>query len=311
MLEKNYKFLLWIYIFWFLGSVLLVSLHIIPPELTAVQSLFLVFTGVFAAVFFIMQYGKWLGSAITLLIFVVSTCIEWMQLSYTDEYIGSTLGGSVYGIPITMGFIWVGMVAGTHIIAREITLKINIDWIRGGIYSFIAATMVMIFEVLIEPITMQSKQLYITQNGFTILQLSDFINWWLLGLILHLMIYFILSLTDSWERLKYPDLKSEIVIVYWIIIAFFVFLSFYLDLWTSIAIIIVSNIIFTACYFFSLEKEAQPKKKSNDYSDFFSFCKNFWVAICAFSIINGSELPDIAPAPITNKFLNVGDFWRM
>lgn len=95
MLEKNYKFLLWIYIFWFLGSVLLVSLHIIPPELTAVQSLFLVFTGVFAAVFFIMQYGKWLGSAITLLIFVVSTCIEWMQLSYTDEYIGSTLGGSV------------------------------------------------------------------------------------------------------------------------------------------------------------------------------------------------------------------------
>lgn len=46
MLEKNYKFLLWIYIFWFLGSVLLVSLHIIPPELTAVQSLFLVFTGV-------------------------------------------------------------------------------------------------------------------------------------------------------------------------------------------------------------------------------------------------------------------------
>ncbi|HEM2380098.1 TPA: DUF422 domain-containing protein, partial [Listeria monocytogenes] len=29
MLEKNYKFLLWIYIFWFLGSVLLVSLHII------------------------------------------------------------------------------------------------------------------------------------------------------------------------------------------------------------------------------------------------------------------------------------------
>ncbi|EAG5024680.1 DUF422 domain-containing protein, partial [Listeria monocytogenes] len=42
----------------------------------------------------------------------------------------------------------------------------------------------------------------------------------------------------------------------------FVFLSFYLDLWTSIAIIIVSNIIFTACYFFSLEKEAQPKKKS-------------------------------------------------
>ncbi|WP_394809925.1 hypothetical protein, partial [Listeria seeligeri] len=23
--------------------------------------------------------------------------------------------------------------------AREITLKINIDWIRGGIYSFIAA----------------------------------------------------------------------------------------------------------------------------------------------------------------------------
>ncbi|EAC3172104.1 carotenoid biosynthesis protein [Listeria monocytogenes] len=262
MLEKNYKFLLWIYIFWFLGSVLLVSLRIIPPELTAVQSLFLVFTGVFAAVFFIMQYGKWLGSAITLLIFVVSTCIEWMQLSYTDEYIGSTLGGSVYGIPITMGFIWVGMVAGTHIIAREITLKINIDWIRGGIYSFIAATMVMIFEVLIEPITMQSKQLYITQNGFTILQLSDFINWWLLGLILHLMIYFILSLTDSWERLKYPDLKSEIVIVYWIIIAFFVFLSFYLDLWTSIAIIIVSNIIFTACYFFSLEKEAQPKKKS-------------------------------------------------
>ncbi|EGS3936771.1 carotenoid biosynthesis protein [Listeria monocytogenes] len=262
MLEKNYKFLLWIYIFWFLGSVLLVSLHIIPPELTAVQSLFLVFTGVFAAVFFIMQYGKWLGSAITLLIFVVSTCIEWMQLSYTDEYIGSTLGGSVYGIPITMGFIWVGMVAGTHIIAREITLKINIDWIRGGIYSFIAATMVMIFEVLIEPITMQSKQLYITQNGFTILQLSDFINWWLLGLILHLMIYFILSLTDSWERLKYPDLKSEIVIVYWIIIAFFVFLSFYLDLWTSIAIIIVSNIIFTACYFFSLEKEAQLKKKS-------------------------------------------------
>lgn len=200
------------------------------------------------------------------------------------------------------------MVAGTHIIAREITLKINIDWIRGGIYSFIAATMVMIFEVLIEPITMQSKQLYITQNGFTILQLSDFINWWLLGLILHLMIYFILSLTDSWERLKYPDLKSEIVIVYWIIIAFFVFLSFYLDLWTSIAIIIVSNIIFTACYFFSLEKKRKLKRNPNDYSDFFSFCKNFWVAICAFSIINGRELPDIAPAPITNKFLNLGDF---
>lgn len=36
MLEKNYKFLFWIYIFWFLGSVLLVFLYIILLELIVV-----------------------------------------------------------------------------------------------------------------------------------------------------------------------------------------------------------------------------------------------------------------------------------
>lgn len=64
------------------------------------------------------------------------------------------LGGSVYGIFIIMGFIWVGMVVGMYIIVWEIILKINIDWICGGIYLFIVVMMVMIFEVLIELIIM-------------------------------------------------------------------------------------------------------------------------------------------------------------
>ncbi|WP_239256496.1 DUF422 domain-containing protein [Listeria ilorinensis] len=254
MLEKNYKLLLWIYIFWFLISVLLTTLHVLPPTLSGAQSLFLIFSGIFGACFFIMQYGKGLGWAITILIFAVTTCIEWMQISFNEELAGPTIGFTISGIPVTFGFIWVGLIAGTHIIAREITLKMSIDWLRGGIYAIIAATMVMIFEILIEPISMQAKQLFMT-DGLTILQLSDVANWWTLGLILHLMIYFILSLTDQWGDLRYPDLKSEIVIVYWIIIAFFVFLAFYSDLWTSIIIGLIANVIFTICYYVSLDKE--------------------------------------------------------
>ncbi|EUJ31984.1 hypothetical protein MFLO_07337 [Listeria floridensis FSL S10-1187] len=254
MLEKNYKFLLWLYIFWFLGSVLLISLGVLRSDIAGVNSIFLIFTGIFATVFFIMQYGKGLGSAITILIFVVTTSIEWMQISFADEAYSSTgYGFMIQGVPVTFGFIWIGLIAGTHVIAREITLKVNIDWLRGGMYAVIAATMVMIFEVLVEPISVQAKQMPFLGNGLTILQFSDVANWWLLGLILHLMIYFILSLTDKWENLKYPDLKSEIVIVYWIIVAFFVFLSFYADLWASITVGIIANIIFTICYFFSLD----------------------------------------------------------
>lgn len=262
MLEKNYKFLLWLYILWFLASVLLISLGVLPSSLTRIHSIFLIFTGIFATVFFIMQYGKGLGSAITILIFVVTTSIEWMQLGFADENYGGNYGFTIQGIPVTFGFIWIGLIAGTHVIAREITLKVKIDWLRGGMYSVIAATMVMIFEVLIEPISVQTKQLPFLGNGLTVLQFSDIANWWLLGLILHLMIYFILSLTDKWENLKYPDLKSEIVIVYWIILAFFVFLSFYADLWASISVGLIANIIFTICYYFSLDnKKGEPPSK--------------------------------------------------
>lgn len=255
MLEKIYKFLLWIYIFWFLINICLITFHVTPPHLTTLHSLFLVLTGIFALVFFIMQYGTGLGLAMISLVFIVSVSIEWMQLSFTEQNYAAHFGLDIYGVPITFGFIWIGIIAGTHIIAREITLKISIDWLRGGIYSIIAATMVMIFEVLIQPISMQSKNLLALGNGITVLQLSDFINWWLLGFILHLLIFFILSLTDKWGKLKYPDLKLELVIVYWIIIAFFVFLSLYIDLWSSIAIIIGANALFTLCFYISLDKE--------------------------------------------------------
>ncbi|WP_163652389.1 carotenoid biosynthesis protein [Listeria sp. PSOL-1] len=254
MLEKNYKFLLWIYIFWFLGSVLLTSLHILGPELTSIHSLFLIFAGIFAAVFFIMQYGKGLGLAITILIFVVTLCIEWMQLSYTGNAASESFEMVLNGMPITFAFIWIGLIAGTHIIAREITLKINIDWIRGGIYAIIGATMIMFFEILIDPILLQAKRLFLMNLGFTDIQVSDLVNWWTLGLILHLMIYFILSLTNRWENLKYPDLKSEIITVYWIIIVFFVFLSSFGGLWFSIAITLFANLLFTSGYYLSLAK---------------------------------------------------------
>ncbi|WP_088809473.1 MULTISPECIES: DUF422 domain-containing protein [Listeria] len=253
MLEKNYKFLLWLYIFWFLGSILLISIGVLPSKITGVHSIFLIFTGIFAMVFFIVQYGKGLGTAITILIFAVTTCIEWMQLSFADDMYTFNYGFMIKGIPVTFGFIWIGLIAGTHVIAREITLKVNIDWLRGGMYAVIAATMVMVFEVLVEPISTQVKQLPFLGNGLTILQFSDITDWFLLGLILHLMIYFILSLTNRWENLKYPDLKSEIVVVYWIILAFFIFLSLYADLWATIVVGLIANVIFTICYYLSLE----------------------------------------------------------
>lgn len=255
MLEKIYKYLLWLFIVWFLVNILLITFHVTPPHLTTLHSLFLMFTGVFALGFFVLEYGTGLGLAMISLVFIVSVSIEWMQLSFTEENYAAHFGLDIYGIPVTFGFIWVGMIAGTHVIAREITLKIRIDWLRGAVYAIIAATMVMIFEVLIQPISLLSKNLMTLGSGVTVLQLSDFISWWLLGFILHLLIFFILSLTDKWEKLKYPDLKLEMVIVYWIIIAFFVFLSLYINLWSSIAIIIGANALFTLCFYIGLDKE--------------------------------------------------------
>ncbi|EIA21260.1 hypothetical protein X560_1948 [Listeria fleischmannii 1991] len=261
MLERNYKILLWLYIFWFLGSIILISLGILPSRITGVHSVFLIFTGVFATVFFIVQYGKGLGSAITILIFAVTTCIEWMQLSFAEDVYTASYGFMIKGVPVTFGFIWIGLIAGTHVIAREITLKVNIDWLRGGMYAVIAATMVMIFEIIVEPISIQAKQLPFLGNGLTILQFSDVANWFLLGLILHLMIYFILSLTNRWEHLKYPDLKSEIVVVYWIILAFFIFLSLYVDVWATITVGLTANLIFTICYYLSLDSKPRIRLK--------------------------------------------------
>lgn len=211
--------------------------------------------------FLILQYGKGLGSAITILIFAVSTSIEWMQTSLTTNGplagVASDFGLVIKGIPVAFGFIWLVLIVGTHVIAREITIKIKIDWIRGGIYAVIAATMVMVFEMLIEPVAMQVKQLATSTPALTVVQMTDAANWWMLGLILHLMIYFMLSLTDQWGVLHFPTLKSELVLVYWIVLSFFLVLGYFMGLWSIIIIVLVGNILFTICYYLSLENDTK------------------------------------------------------
>ncbi|EUJ25165.1 hypothetical protein PGRAN_00480 [Listeria grandensis FSL F6-0971] len=263
MVEKRFRFFVWLYMAMFFIAVLLIVLNILPVRLTAVHALFFIVSGIFAVIFLILQYGKGLGSAITILIFMVSTCIEWMQTSLTSGGDGSGVttdfGLVINGIPVAFGFIWLVLIVGTHVIAREITLKIKIDWLRGGIYAVIGATMVMVFEMLIEPVAMQVKQLATESPTITIIQMTDAANWWMLGLILHLMIYFMLSLTDQWGKLHFPTLKSELVLVYWIVLSFFLVLGYYMGLWNIIAITLTGNILFTICYYLSLENDTKKK----------------------------------------------------
>lgn len=263
MVEKRFRFFVWLYMALFFIAVVFIVLDILPARLTVVHALFFIVSGVFAVVFLILQYGKGLGSAITILIFVVSTSIEWMQTSLTNSGPGgasvtTNFGLVINGIPVAFGFIWLVLIVATHVVAREITLKIKIDWIRGGIYAVIAATMVMVFEMLIEPVAMQVKQLATASPTLTIIQMTDAANWWLLGLILHLMIYFMLSLTDQWGKLHYPSLKSELVLVYWIVLSFFLVLGYFMGLGNILLITLGGNVLFTICYYLSLgpdEKE--------------------------------------------------------
>lgn len=263
MVEKRFRFFVWLYMALFFVAVILIVLNVLPLRLTEIHALFFIVSGVFAVIFLILQYGKGLGSAITILIFAVSTSIEWMQTSLTNagqpNDVTTDFGLVINGIPVAFGFIWLVLIVGTHVISREITLKIRIDWIRGGIYAVIAATMVMVFEMLIEPVAMQVKQSALDSPTLTIIQMTDAANWWMLGLILHLMIYFMLSLTDQWGKLHFPTLKSELVLVYWIVLSFFLVLGYFMGLWSILLVTLIGNILFTVCYYLSLENDTKKK----------------------------------------------------
>lgn len=107
MLENFDRFIFRFFVFWYICGVILLTFDILPPSLEWANTVFLVLTGVLGAIFLIKQYGKILGTVLSILIIIITFIVEGVGVHYGilfgDYFYNPDFGLILFEVPFTIG----------------------------------------------------------------------------------------------------------------------------------------------------------------------------------------------------------------
>lgn len=121
--------------------------------------------------------------------FFIGMGVEWIGVHtgylFGSYYYGENLGWLWYGVPIIIGINWVMLT----IISSSVAIKIPIN---KYLQAFIAATLMLVLDLLIEPFAIVSDYWYWEGE----IPLSNFVTWFIIALFLQL-IWFHFNLAEK------------------------------------------------------------------------------------------------------------------
>ncbi|MBU9714746.1 carotenoid biosynthesis protein [Evansella tamaricis] len=262
------------FLFWYVCGTVLLTFDILPQWLEWANIVFLVTTGLLAILYFTRQSNYptniiIIGSVFFLTMFMegvgVKTGLFFGEYDYKSDF-----GPKLFGVPITIGFAWMMVIATSQVLASPLLSLLHTSKIKGLLFSLYGAFIATSLDLIIDPVAFHVKEYWIWhESGFYYdIPLSNFSGWFILSFILHYFIYILLPM----DALSKPPVKRSywrqyMVYLYGMIMLMFILIAMMNQLY--IASTISSFALLLVYYsYYSLEKWTVKKNDNTEKAPF-------------------------------------------
>ncbi|TMW73694.1 carotenoid biosynthesis protein [Alteribacter natronophilus] len=218
------RYLFRFFIFWYICGVILLSFDLVPPWLEWANVVFLITAGILAMLYFYRVYGRITGLALITVVFVLSMALESLGVAtglFFGEYEYRTdFGPKIAGVPITIGFAWVMVIATSHVLIKPAAQLLG--RLSSIMYPLLGAFTATSMDLIIDPVAYDVKEYWVwLEGGFYYgIPFSNFAGWFVLSFILHTFVYAMCRNKQEW-RDNVSVWQSRMALLYFLMTAMF------------------------------------------------------------------------------------------
>ncbi|SDN39170.1 carotenoid biosynthesis protein [Alkalicoccus daliensis] len=249
------KFDLYIYRFflvWYAIGVVLLTFDLVPPWLEWANVVFLVTSGFLGMIYFYRSQSRILGIMVVIFIFVLSIAIESFGV-HTGLFFGeysyqADFGPKVIGVPVTIGFAWVMVIATSHVLAAPLVNIVH--HFSRIIYSVYGAFIAVSLDLILDPVAFEVKQYWVWHEGgfYYDIPFSNFLGWFILSFVLHFIISLVFFRRGEWRNLQHSFWKEKMLYLYGMMVVMFVIIAAVNGLILAPVIVIFLTAVFYVIY---------------------------------------------------------------
>lgn len=239
-----------IFIFWYICGFVLLTFDLIPPPLQWANSVFLILAGSIGSIYFIQVYGKIRGVSYSLFVIFLSILVEHLGVKYQiwfgNYYYEKDFGLMIGDVPITIGFAWLMVIAGTHELSY--TFVSSIQSFKYVFFVFIGSLLAVAMDLILDPVAFHVKQYWLWTDGgiYYDIPFSNFTGWFWLAMVFHIVGAMLLSF-----RNKQSDWGFRVILVFFSIYFMFIWLALINQL---ILAVFINTLLLLACIYLYLKK---------------------------------------------------------
>ncbi|WP_051239880.1 carotenoid biosynthesis protein [Pontibacillus halophilus] len=201
--------MIWIYrvfLVWYGCGFILLTFDLIPKQLEWSNAVFLILAGIIGFIYFTHTY-KWKGFFYSSVVFLVSMIVEHVGTTYEiwfgDYYYTEDFGLTIGGVPITIGFAWVMVMGGAHVVSKQLTKRMPTHF-RYIVFLLLGGFMAVGIDLILDPVAYQIKEYWIWEESgiYYDIPLSNFTGWFFLAVVFQLFALPLLThtATSQWDN---------------------------------------------------------------------------------------------------------------
>ncbi|TVP82789.1 MAG: carotenoid biosynthesis protein [Alkalicoccus sp.] len=217
------------FIVWYVIGVVLLSFHLVPPWLEWANVVFLITSGLLAIMFFYRSTSKIIGIFIVLSIFFVSMFMESFGV-HTGLFFGNysyetDFGPKLAGVPVTIGFAWIMVIATSHVLAAPLLNKLHV--LGRTLYALYGALIATSLDLILDPFAYEVKQYWVWHDGglYYDIPFTNFAGWFVLSFVLHLFISVLLYRKGKWQNNRSFFWQKRMLYLYGMMAGMFIIVS--------------------------------------------------------------------------------------
>ncbi|MFC0522202.1 carotenoid biosynthesis protein [Pontibacillus salicampi] len=180
------------YVIWFCCGFLLLTFDILPPALEWANAVFLMAAGLLGGIYFYKQYGALKGLLYSGAVFVISILVEYLGVQFQgffgNYYYNNDFGPMIGGVPITIGFAWLMVMAGAHEISSTLVRRLSFGWYAVS-FVIIGGFLAISIDLILDPVAYQIKEYWVWQEDgpYYNIPLSNFTDWFYLAIFFQIL----------------------------------------------------------------------------------------------------------------------------
>ncbi|MBM7097217.1 MULTISPECIES: carotenoid biosynthesis protein [Alteribacter] len=242
------------FIIWYICGVFLLSFDLVPPWLEWANVVFLITSGLLAAVFFYRTYNKVLGLIFIGVVFSLSMIMESFGVAtglFFGDYVYKTdFGPKLIGVPVTIGFAWLMVIGTSHVLAKP--LGEVAGRFAFAVYTLYASLIAVGIDLIIDPVAYDVKEYWVwLDDGFYYgIPFSNYLGWFVLSFVLHTVIFLLGRKNGVWRTTARSDWSRNMRWLYLLMTLMFIIVALVNGLFlasavSSVCLLVIYSIDFS------------------------------------------------------------------